>query len=141
VRILILIVSFLFAFDSPIDKLFYQTPFEIVKAYGEFDFIGGFADGKYKLVNYTITPIKNNIYETKLYFQKKKGVFRYNQNITIYAKVKKNEIIFANKYSIAYVKKLFELKKYKNYYIYTPATQKIALKNENGKIILFIKFN
>ena len=140
-RILILLVSFLFAFDTSIDKLFNEAPFKIVNAYGKFDFIGGFADGKYKLVNYTISPIKNNIYEIKLYFQKKKGIFRYNQNIIIYAKVKETEIIFANKYSIAYVKKLFELKKHKNYYIYTPATQKITLKNENGKIYLFVKFN
>jgi len=53
-------------------------------SYAKFNFIGGFADGKYKLKKYRITYIKDNIYRLELSFYKKKGVFRYNKDVVLY---------------------------------------------------------
>ncbi len=91
------------------------------KTYAEFNPIGGFADGRYKLINYRLKRIEPNIYFLELDFQKKKGSFRFNQKVQYYFWYDSNVIAF---------------KTYKGKYkYYVPKPSKKVIKRGNECII------
>ncbi|WP_132527622.1 hypothetical protein [Phorcysia thermohydrogeniphila] len=80
--------------------------FEILdSSYAEFDFVGGFADGRYRLKSYRVKPLKENIYRLELLFEKKRGSFRYSQRVVFYFWQGRNRLVFLTKEG----KKSFEL--------------------------------
>jgi hypothetical protein len=74
-------------------------------SYAEFNFVGGFADGRYKLVSYRIKSLGRGVFKLYLLFEKKKGVFRYREKIILYFWQGDREIVFLTKDG----KKKFEL--------------------------------
>jgi len=80
--------------------------FEILgSSYAEFDFVGGFADGKYKLAAYRIKSLGRGVFKLYLLFEKKKGIFRYREKIVLYFWQGDREVVFLTKDG----KKKFEL--------------------------------
>jgi hypothetical protein len=67
-------------FQSEINQ---NSQFEVLPStYAEFNPIGGFADGRYKLVAYRIIQLDENIYRLDLLFRKKKGMFSFNEKVS-----------------------------------------------------------
>ena len=56
-----------------------SIPFRILSAHADYDFLGGFADGRYELANHQIQTIAPDIYQIDLEFYKKRGSLRYRQ--------------------------------------------------------------
>jgi hypothetical protein len=66
-------------FKEEIESAHHAWNFEILSSsYAKFNFIGGFADGKYRLKHYEIQYIRDNIYHLNLIFEKKKGSSTFN---------------------------------------------------------------
>ncbi|MBT8762610.1 hypothetical protein KFV02_01515 [Desulfohalobiaceae bacterium Ax17] len=63
-------------------------------SYAKFNFIGGFADGKYKLKRYKIKYIQGHIYQLNLVFEKKKGILKYGQKVNMFFWYFRNKIVF-----------------------------------------------
>ena len=83
------------AFREEITQARVSLNFEILNSsYGKFDFLGGFADGRYRLKAYRITPLKDKVYRLDLWFEKKKGLLTYHQNVTFYFWHHRNRIVF-----------------------------------------------
>ncbi len=57
--------------------------FLLFSGYAHLNFIGGFADGNYKLVSYSIKPYSNNIYILNVVVKKKKHFFSYVRRFTL----------------------------------------------------------
>jgi len=64
------------------EKLAKTVDFRVLKAKASFNFVGGFADGEYKLSNSTITHYKGHIYVLRFEFYKKKGIPKFGQKLT-----------------------------------------------------------
>jgi hypothetical protein len=80
--------------------------FEILdSSYAEFDFVGGFADGRYRLKSYRVKPLKENVYKLEFLFEKERGSFRYSQRVVLYFWQGRNRLVFLTKEG----KKSFEL--------------------------------
>lgn len=59
-------------------------PFTLLKdSLGEFNPVGGFADGRYRLENYYIEKVDRHIYILHLLFRKKKGILSFDQKVDI----------------------------------------------------------
>jgi hypothetical protein len=85
-------------FKEEIESQKSKLKFEILdSSYAEFKFIGGFADGKYRLVAYTVFPLGKGIFKLTLLFEKKRGVFRYRQKVTLYLWQGEREVVFLTK--------------------------------------------
>ncbi|GEM_PF-3076386 len=129
------------------EKLAKTVDFTVKKAKANFNFIGGFADGEYKLSNSRITHYKGHIYMLYLEFYKKKGSFRFTQKLAypfwydgkmLVFKTPKGKIRFkiAQKFKIKIEQlkdRSFEVKK-------LPVSYKITLPAKNGKVELVIAF-
>ena len=95
-----------YLFKEEIESQKNNLKFEILdSSYAEFDFIGGFADGKYRLVAYKSKPLEKGVFKLYLLFEKKKGVFRYRQKVILYFWQGEREVVFLTKDG----KKRFEL--------------------------------
>ncbi|HIE34967.1 MAG TPA: hypothetical protein EYP79_02065 [Campylobacterales bacterium] len=107
------------AFKDEIDSQS-SVDFEILSnSYAKFNFIGGFADGKYKLSSYKISPIKDNVYKLSLSFVKRKGVFSFTQEKVVYFWYKGDKIVFLSKkgkYRYLFSKPFIKIKKLKDGY-------------------------
>ncbi len=115
------------------------------KTYAEFNPIGGFADGRYKLINYRLEKIEPNIYFLELDFQKKKGSFRFNQKVQYYFWYDGNVIAFKTpKGKIKYFvpKPVRKIIKKGNEYIekIEPLTLEVVLPARSGKVYLYLLF-
>ena len=115
------------------------------KTYGEFNPIGGFADGRYNLVNYYINRIEPNIYLLELYFQKKKGSLRFSHKVYYYFWYDGNIIAFKTiKGKVRYPVPRYHTKVIKrdNSYILKrePAVLRVVLPVERGNVYLYLLF-
>ncbi|WP_153303721.1 hypothetical protein [Thermosulfurimonas dismutans] len=83
------------AFREEIAQARISLNFEILdSSYAKFDFLGGFADGRYQLKAYRITPLKDGVYRLDLRFEKKKGLLTYRQKVFFYFWHHQNRIVF-----------------------------------------------
>lgn len=57
--------------------------FLLFSGYAHLNFVGGFADGNYKLESYSITPYSKNIYILNVVVKKKKHYFSYVRRFTL----------------------------------------------------------
>ena len=115
------------------------------KTYAEFNPIGGFADGRYRLINYRLERIEPNIYFLELDFQKKKGSLRFNQKVQYYFWYDGNVIAFKTlKGKIKYFvpKPVRKIIKKDNEYIekVEPPTLEVVLPTMSGKVYLYLLF-
>ena len=115
------------------------------KTYAEFNPIGGFADGRYKLINYRLERIEPNIYFLELDFQKKKGSFRFNQKVYYYFWYDGNVIAFKTykgKYKYYVPKPSKKVIKRGNEYIIQeePNVFNVVLPARGGKVYLYLLF-
>ena len=85
-------------FREEIESLNSRLNFKILdSSYAEFDFIGGFADGRYRLIAYRVFPLGKGVFKLNLLFEKKRGVFRYRQKVTLYLWQGEREVVFLTK--------------------------------------------
>jgi hypothetical protein len=93
-------------FKEEIESQKSKLKFEILdSSYAEFNFIGGFADGKYRLVAYRVSPLGKGVFKLNLLFEKQRGVFRYRQKVVLYLWQGERKVVFLTKDG----KKRFEL--------------------------------
>ena len=139
-----LLIMFTISLFSDVTDIFkdeINKPDFKINAYAKFDFMGGFADGKYKLKEYDIKYIKNNIYQLNLVFYKKKGVFRYIQKLKLYFYYKYPVVIFAykNKKVKVNLTPKIKIEKVKNgYEIKKILNKQIKIPIDNGVLYLFL---
>lgn len=99
----------------------YGTNIEILQdSYADFNPIGGFADGRYKLEKYNIYFVDKNIYKIELTFVKKKGIFKYYQKISYPVWYKNDIVVFLTpkgKYKFQIPESEIIIKKGKDSYI------------------------
>jgi len=132
-------------FKNEIQNAKNSLDFQILDTtYAIFNFVGGFADGKYNLQNYKITPLKENIYKIEMLFVKKKGVFSYQQQAMFYFWHHKNQIVFLTpkgKKRFNFQKPSMDIQKTPSGYKITKSTNTntFELPIESGKIYLKIK--
>ena len=93
-------------FKEEIESQKSKLKFEILdSSYAEFNFIGGFADGKYRLIAYRVFPLGKGVFKLNLLFEKQRGVFRYRQKVVLYLWQGERKVVFLTKDG----KKRFEL--------------------------------
>ncbi|WP_187647081.1 hypothetical protein [Nitrosophilus labii] len=131
------------AFEDEIKRT--SLDFEILdKTYATYNFIGGFADGEYRLKSYKITPIKDNVYKLELRFVKKKGILRYYQDPILYFWYKDNKIVFLSdrgKYRFTFSKPPIKIKKLKDGYEVVSSKRVYTFKIpvNSGEVVLKIR--
>ena len=123
----------------------YNNIIVLSQTYAEFNPIGGFADGRYKLIDYRINLVEPNIYLLKLSFEKKKGSFRFNQTVYYYFWYDGYVIAFKTekgKYKYLVPKPYTKIVKKGNEYIIKkePSTLKVILPARSGKVYLYLLF-
>ena len=124
-----------------------KAPFVLLKdSYGEFNPIGGFADGRYKLKKYSIEKVDRHIYILHLLFKKKKGVFSFQQNVDIPFWYDGRIIVFLTKkgkfrFRVPYPEEVI-IKDKNKYIIRTnqPRELKVILPDVRAKYYLHIRF-
>ena len=131
--------------DEKLGEYTYNDIIVLSKTYAEFNPIGGFADGRYKLINYSIKKIEPNIYLLELYFQKKKGSFRFNQEVKYYFWYDGVIIAFKTikgKYKYLVPKPTTKIVKKGNEYIIKkePSILYVVLPAPAGKVYLYLLF-
>ncbi|RUM59642.1 MAG: hypothetical protein DSY66_05825 [Persephonella sp.] len=153
-RVLVILIFFAYSFGEDLNKYFKEEkslsaePSKILvlsKTYGEFNPIGGFADGRYKLVDYDLKKVKPNIYYLKLIFQKKKGSFRFTQEVEYYFWYDGQVIAFKTyKGKVRYFipdKKIKIIKRGEGYVIEEePVVMSFVLPAIGGKVYLYLLF-
>lgn len=126
--LMLLMPLFLFANSDNILSYFQDeiqnqsvVDFEIEQSsYAKLNFIGGFADGIYKLVSYKITPIKDNVYKLILHLEKKRHFYSMTEDIKLYFWYKNSKIVFLSdrgKYRFSFSNPIVKIQKDKNGYI------------------------
>ncbi len=151
-KLLILILPLVFFANDNILEAFKEeiesqniVNFEILQnSYAKFNFIGGFADGEYRLKSYKITPIKDNVYKLELRFVKKKGILRYYQEPILYFWYKDNKIVFLSdrgKYRFTFSKPIIKIKKLKEGYevISSKRVYTFKIPVNSGEVVLKIR--
>jgi len=151
-KILLLILTInLFAvdihslFENEIKNSSIGLNFKILeKSYVDLNPIGGFADGRYRLSNYKISQLEDNIYKLDMLFVKKKRFFSYTQNMTIYFWHKDRVVVFATpkrKVKIILNTQKTKVTKYKNGYEIekVPSVKIVKLPVNGGVVYLYIE--
>ncbi len=126
----------------------YGANIEILQdSYGDFNPIGGFADGRYKLEKYIIYQVDVNIYKINLVFVKKKGIFRYFQKVSYPVWYKNDIVVFLTpkgKYRFQIPESDIIIKKEKDGYIIRRRKRELRVDlpapNIRGKVHLHLIF-
>ncbi len=85
-------------FREEIESRNSRLNFEILdSSYAEFNFIGGFADGRYRFIAYRVSSLGKRIFKLNLLLEKRRGVFRYRQKVTLYLWQGEREVVFLTK--------------------------------------------
>ena len=122
------------------------SPITIKSGYAKLNFIGGFADGKYEVSNYTIKPYAKNIYILKVYLKKKKHHFTYKSTVEFAFYMHKNIIAFKTikgRLIFHFPEDLYFIKKVKGGYLAEKInpTIEVKLPLNNGYLFLNIEKN
>jgi hypothetical protein len=131
-------------FKEEIESADQAWNFEILSSsYAKFNFLGGFADGKYRLKHYEIKYIRDNIYHLDLIFEKKKGILKYGQKVSIFFWYFRNKMVFLTpkgKRKFILQDPVINIEKTSNGYriVKTPQTTNIKLPLNNGSVYLKI---
>jgi len=138
--------SILKYFQNEIQSQSPQVCFEILPTtYAKLNFLGKFADGKYKLQTYKIKPIADNVYQLILQVSKRKKLVSFGQKIVLYFWQGRNKLVFLTsleKKQVFLPKPSVLLKKLPDgSYLLEQKLQvkEVTLKVRGGKLHLFLR--
>jgi hypothetical protein len=149
-KLFIILITAILLFGINYEELFKDEinkgnmEIEIDKSsYANFDLIGGFADGKYKLQDYKIIRLRPHIYKLSLIFKKKKKRYSLKQKVEMFFYKDKKKIVFLTakgKYSFLLPLNQYSLQKTKEGYIFSQKRGSLLCKIPvaNGEIFLMV---